>query len=122
MYRHRLRGPGGNRVAITGHAGLTGSIQNLFVKALGAVTLALGGRTALFQTLFGYETSSGPNEAPVWGSPAGTVFNIVRGGSLNLNDVARFSDPSPYGRLIPSSRIAELALRQCRSAPHRHRP
>ena len=41
MYRHRLRGPGGNRVAITGHAGLTGSIQNLFVKALGAVTSAM---------------------------------------------------------------------------------
>lgn len=50
MYRHRLRPPGGNRLALTGHAGVAGAIGNLFTKALGGLTLTLRGRTSVATT------------------------------------------------------------------------
>lgn len=33
------------------------------------------------------------NNPPVWGSPAGTIFNITQGQALDLNDALRFTDP-----------------------------
>lgn len=64
MYRHRLRPPGGNRLALNGRAGLSGSIGSLFTKALGALSLAMRGRTALSQSSLTYITTA--PIIPVW--------------------------------------------------------
>jgi hypothetical protein len=61
MYRHRIRPPGGNRLGLVGHAGIAGTVSNLFTKALASVsTLAARGRMVIFQSGFGYVTTDPP--------------------------------------------------------------